>query len=95
TKEFKEEAGKLAQNSNKPAAQIARDLNMSNMCFTCDRSNWRKRDQMPSPILGLKVRKKKKFAVERKNSKLLARSAIFSKNPSASYHGNNNEIPIY
>lgn len=29
TKEFKEEAVKLAQNSNKPAAQIARELGIS------------------------------------------------------------------
>jgi transposase len=29
TKEFKEEAVKLARNSNKPAAQIARDLGIS------------------------------------------------------------------
>lgn len=38
TKEFKEEAVKLAQNSNKPAAQIARELGISDSALY----NWQK-----------------------------------------------------
>jgi transposase len=38
TKEFKEEAVKLARNSNKPAAQIARDLGISDSALY----NWQK-----------------------------------------------------
>ena len=59
TKEFKEEAVKLARNSNKPAAQIARDLGMSDSALYL----WQRKVQMPSPALGIKVRKKKKSAV--------------------------------
>lgn len=50
SKEFKEEAVKLAQNSNKPAAQIARELGISDSALY----NWQKQlaEQGPAAFPG-------------------------------------------
>jgi transposase len=56
TKEFKEEAVKLAQNSGKSTAQIARELGVSDSAIYNGRNSLSRRGRTRSQEVGIKAR---------------------------------------
>ncbi len=77
TKEFKEEAVRLAQTSGKPIAQIARGWGSPIRPFMAGARNWQSMGTMPFQAKGIKASLKKKTVASNANSKGLNRSVIY------------------
>ena len=73
TKEFKEEAVRLAQTSGKPIAQVARELGISDTSI----HQWRRELAQHGQEAVIKRRSKRKIAVSNANSKESNRSATY------------------